>query len=122
MSGGGSFGASESNSLCLVNGVAQGNVPKTGSSFILNERDMLSSSWEISPTLASNFIRVDFENSAAKQINLISVTGAVLQQFVIEENAGLQFTFNLNKVPVGINFIQIVTESGVVASKTFVKQ
>jgi len=122
VSGGGNFGASESNSFCIVNGAPQGNVPKTGSSIIFSERDMIYSNWKISPTLASNFIRVHFENSVAKQINLINVTGAVLQQFTIEENAGLQFTIDLNEVPVGINFIQIVTESGMVASKTFVKQ
>ena len=121
ISGGGSFGAFESNNFCIVNGVSQRVSPKTGGSIALDEKGILDSSWAISPIPASNFIRVDLKNSTAKQINLISVTGKVLQQFMVDENAGLQFTFDLNNVPTGINFIQIITENGILMSKTFVK-
>lgn len=123
LTGGGSFGSSESNNFCLVNGVPQKHVPKTGSFILFNERDMLYSSWEIYPTLATNFIRIDFEsNTAAKQLNLISITGAILQQIMVDKHTNTQYIFNLIDVPVGINFIQVVTNNGVVASKTFVKQ
>jgi len=122
ISGGGGFGASETNSFCLVNGVAQRTTPKTGGSIIFEESEMSNDSWEIYPTLASDFIRINYQSNTAKQVNLIDINGQFLQQFMIDENSGQQLVIDLKDVSFGIHFVQMVAESGVVVSKTFVKQ
>lgn len=122
LNGGGSFGASQSNSFCLVNGVPQRTVSPKDDFISITQSDVVHTHWEIYPTLAYDFLTVDFRSIVVNQLNLININGQVLQQFIIEENDDQPFTINLKDVPLGINFIQIVTESGVVASKTFVRQ
>jgi len=122
VSGGGGFGASETTNFCLVNGIGQSTAPKTGGSITFEERELLHDSWEIYPTLASDFININYESNAAKQVSLIDINGQILQQFMLDENSGQQLRIDLKDVPVGIHFVQLVTEDGVLVSKTFVKQ
>jgi len=122
ISGGGGFGASETNSFCLVNGMGQRTAPKTGGEMTFEQSEMLNDSWEIYPTLAADFIRINCQSNEARQVKLIDINGQVLQQFILNENTNQQLTIDLKDVPVGIYFVQLITEDGIVVSKTFVRQ
>ncbi len=109
-SGGGAFGASETTNFCLVNGMAQRIVQDTEA--LIN----------IYPTLASEWLTIDYNGNDDIQINIMDVNGRILQQHAPDKHAAPTFTLNISDIPTGIHFIQTLTANGVIMTEKFVKQ
>ncbi len=122
VSGGGGFGASQSNNFCMVNGVPQRIMPDTEGLGYDNKRMANTSLLNVYPTLASDRLTIHYNSSEDIEINVIDINGKILQQYSRDKHAASITTLNISNIPTGIYFIQIMTANGVVMTEKFVKQ
>lgn len=120
-SGGGGFGAQQSRTFCLTNGLG---------SLVLEEGDIYSrissgiiSGMEVQPNIVQDqlTVRYNLDTSANAELYIVDINGKVLQQYSQSENEGQIVQFNVSELPVGFYFIQLVSEQSMMARK-FVKQ
>lgn len=116
-SGGGAFGASQSNSFCIENGAA----PRVG----ISDKVVDNLFVDVWPNPAKEFLNVSLNNSALNSLNapfslkIIDVAGnehVYKAQFINETLIQL----NTKSLPSGFYFVQIITENSVL-SKKFLK-
>jgi len=122
VSGGGGFGASETNNFCLVNGLVQRTAPNTAGFTPDNQPNIDDAYLTVYPTLASEVITIHYTGNDDTQINIIDINGRILQQHSCEKNADPTLTLNLADIPTGIHFVQSITANGIVMIEKFVKQ
>jgi len=122
VSGGGGFGASETNNFCLVNGLVQRTAPNTTGFTPDNQPNIDDAYLTVYPTLASEVITIHYTGNDDTQINIIDINGRILQQHSCEKNADPTFTLNVADIPTGIHFVQSITANGIVMIEKFVKQ
>lgn len=113
-SGGGGFGASETNNFCLTNGTAQRLVQD----YVSQDARYL----EVYPVPASKFITIYHRTDDDAQVKIIDINGRILQEYSREKNADPIFTPDISRIPTGVNFVQLITTEGVIITKKFVKQ
>jgi len=119
VSGGGDFGASETNNFCLVNGTAQRTSPNAG--FTFDNEMATNAALVIYPVPASEFMTIQYHDDEDTQINIIDSNGKILQQHLRDKDANPIFTINIADIPVGIYFVQSITND-IVTIEKFVKQ
>ena len=122
VSGGGGFGASETNNFCLVNGVAQRSAGSGG--FTVTPANAIDAATylEVYPNPASEFITIHHYTDDDAEIRIVDITGRVLQQHLRDKHADPIFTLGISDIPAGVNFIQLITSDGDVMTKKFMKK
>ncbi len=123
-SGGGGFGASESNNFCLVNGVAP-RLPGTEEGGLVYEdkpRVIGTPDLDVYPNPATDFITVHHRTDYDTEIRIVDMNGRILQQYSRDKNADPIFTLGISDIPIGVNFVQLITAEGTVMTKKFLKQ
>jgi len=115
-SGGGAFGAQQSNTFCLSGGTASIWQPDNGGAYARQQQS--STGLEVFPTLASNDLFVYTSEMSEGQINIVNMNGQIIQQY--QQNAP-QMELNVSNLPAGIYFVQVVAGDTVLVEK-FVKQ
>jgi len=116
--GGGAFGASQSNSFCLVNGVA---APRVGLQNEIDENILL----DVWPNPVNEVLNVSLDANILNTLNapfslkIIDVAGNqhVYQAQLINETL---IQLNTKNLPSGFYFVQVITENTVI-SKKFLK-
>ena len=77
---------------------------------------------KVYPSPASEFITIHHYNGDDTEIRIVSIDGKVLQKHSRNKYTGSTFTTDIANIPVGINFIQLITVNGAVITKKFVKK
>jgi len=77
---------------------------------------------EVYPSLASEFITIHHHSDGDTEIRIVGIDGRILQQYSRDKQAGSIFTLGIADIPVGVNFIQLITANGAVITKKFVKK
>ena len=122
-SGGGRFGASETNSFCIVGGIPQFNYQPDN---IYERQSTLDNSTvdiRITPILTSNDITVftTLDEMDHAQINVVDINGKIMQQHVQSSNSTNELQLSVSDFPAGIYFVQMVANDTVLVEK-FVKR
>ena len=122
-SGGGRFGASQTNNFCISGGVAEfnyqpDNVYERQSTFDNSTVDM-----RITPTLTSDKITVftALDEMDYAQINVVDMNGRIMQQHSQDGNSSRELQLNVSDFPAGIYFVQMIVNDIVLVEK-FVKK
>lgn len=121
VSGGGGFGAYETNNFCLINGVAQRIMPI--SDFVPEYKSTANTPFlNVYPTLTSDFVTIHYNGNGEMQINIIDINGRILQRHSREKNADPIFTINVADLSAGIHFIQLIDNKGFSMIKKLIKE
>lgn len=116
-SGGGSFGAQDSNTFCLVGGVAQREAGKRIES--TKHTNILA----VYPTLSTNFINLEFGFAEETRANIYiyDINGKLIQQYdnqIVSNITNMQL--NISNYDKGSYLIQLITKESSV-TKRFIK-
>ena len=118
--GGGSFGALEANSFCILGGMVQrqGNMtfPNDYSSKNVTENTL-----QIRPNPARDHLTIDYfiEKETSVQIQIIDTKGRVVRH--LNEDANQNVELNISNLPVGMYFLQLVADDIFITEK-FIKK
>jgi len=117
-SGGGGFGASQTNTFCISNGIAALTAPKNNDSFFdakIQENIQLN----IRPNIVQDQIHINyFTKNNYTQFYIINVDGQVLGKYLGNENGDI--TLNVSDLKAGYYFLQMISGNEVITKK-FVK-
>lgn len=111
-SGGGGFGAQDSNQFCLVGGVAPRISPSNSSQVI----------FDITPSVTSNFITVAYNSEVEGELRVLDLSGKALQEFTISGNTLNSLKVDVSTYEAGVYLAQVITKEGKVDTKKFLKQ
>ena len=116
-SGGGSFGAQESNTFCLVGGVAQREAGKR------IESTQNTNKLTVYPTLSTDFINLEFgfDEETRANIYIYDINGKLIQQYnneMVSKMTNMQL--NISSYNKGSYLIQLITKESSV-TKRFIK-
>jgi len=118
-SGGGEFGASQSNQFCLAGGLA----PRLHQSSTNEIKKISQASLEVLPSIAANFITINYNiNMQNAQLRIVDVSGKVLQQYNREHNLLPSLKIDITEFKTGIKFVQLISAGGEVITRKFLKQ
>lgn len=116
-SGGGGFGATESNDFCISGGLAP-RINPDNQSPIKQFKDF---DFSIFPNIAQYNVEVFYSSDTPVIINLIDMNGRVIEQIKENETGSQNLQLNIQDLPTGINFVQFVSDNKVLTKK-FIKQ
>ncbi len=119
-SGGGSFGASQTNSFCVSGGVASVTQPDADWS---TARNSTAVDLQVLPNLVKDEMTVIYslEERTDAELHIIDINGKVLQQRIQNGTGIQQVRMNVSELKSGFYFMQLVS-GDVVVTKKFVKQ
>jgi len=123
-SGGGSFGASDSNNFCVSGGVANLAAPEVDGLFADGSTNMgIVSRMSVLPNLVKDELLVSYrlDTPANAQLLIMNINGQILQQHSQGMNDLQEVQFNVSDLPSGFYFVQLVAGDSAVTRK-FVKQ
>ncbi len=120
-SGGGGFGASQSNSFCLSNGIA--NLTQAQENLMRQTTSGNISGIEVFPNPVKDIlnIRYTLDDTAEAQLSVIDINGQVIQQHSQDSNSAQEVRFDVRDLPSGFYFVQLISKENIMVRK-FVKQ
>ncbi len=113
-SGGGGFGASQSNTFCLSGGVAPLWQEDNNEAY---QRQEQSVRLEVFPTLAKNNLSVYTSHTTKEQINIVDINGQIIQQ---HQQRTQNMQLDVSNLESGIYFVHLVANDTVLVQK-FIK-
>ncbi len=117
-SGGGRFGAQESNTFCLSGGIATLWHEEDNSAYQRQHEENEAENLQVFPTLAKNSLFIYTSEMIQGQINILDIKGQIIQQY---EQTTTQMQVNVSDLPAGIYFVQMMANDGILVEK-FVKK
>jgi len=118
-SGGGSFGASQTNNFCLSGGLAP-KLPDNSDEPV--DKFINSFEFRVYPTLANDYITVNYETEKDVVLRIVDLNGKLLQQIERDANEALtQARLNVQDLSEGMYFVQMITIDGIQSTK-FIKR
>jgi len=119
-SGGGGFGASQTNNFCLVGGVAprisDPNSENLGSKFIDEY------GFQVIPTVTTGVVTIRYAKDLSGQLRILDLSGRTLQEFSLSNQIANHLKIDITEEKMGVYFAQIITDNGEVNTKKFLKQ
>jgi len=117
-SGGGRFGAQESNTFCLSGGIATLWHEENNSAYQRGNES--SAGLNIFPTLVKDNLSVQYLSETIEpiQINIVDINGQIIQQY---EQTTAQMQVNVSDLPAGIYFVQMIANDSILVEK-FIKK
>jgi len=119
-SGGGRFGASETNNFCIVGGVAELALPNND---WYSKGSIANNTLQIQPNVVEDEMTVIYklDELADTQLFIIDITGKILQQYMQGVNDEQQVRLNVSELTAGFYFVKVVAGDTMFTEK-FVKQ
>ncbi len=116
--GGGRFGASESNSFCIVGGVPQ-LVADGNTHHARRIADDTNNSLRLYPTPTNELLNIEFNGNIADdiQLNIMDVTGKSIRTHSYNANDFATIQLNVNDLNSGIYILQIIFNAQIVSKK-----
>jgi len=109
VSGGGAFGASQSQNFCINNGLA----PKL-------EQHKTNQILTVSPGLANDYIQVTYPNSEFENLTLL-ITDINGKVYLVDELIQTEQKLNISNLPKGMYLVHVHNQTGSITQK-FIKQ
>jgi len=123
LTGGGTFGNSQTNSFCLTNGLASRELPKTGEQNGEHQSKIDASFLRVYPVPALGFITINYRTNEDTQIHIVDINNSILHKKYCEvKDAEAVLTINIADMPTGIYFAQFITATGIILTEKFIKQ
>ncbi len=121
VSGGGSFGATQSQTFC-VNGGASPKIQSTTKETLINKVDNIS--MKLQSNLVRNVVQLAYNlpSNATANILLMDMHGSILQQFKTSTSNSQQLNIDVSNLPRGMYWLQLVSNDGQMLTKRLVKQ
>jgi len=123
VSGGGSFGSSQSQTFC-INGAAGPRLQSNNE--VATDKSILASDayLRLQSNLVHNFIKIAYSlpNKTSADILLVDIQGKVLQQFKRTANDAQELHIDIHLLPKGMYWLLLKDNQGLVLSEQFVKQ
>jgi len=119
-SGGGGFGASQTNSFCLVGGVA----PKISDPNSENQVSKFidESGFQVIPTVTTGIVTIQYAKDLNGQLKILDLSGKTLQEFSLSNQLVNHLNIDITEEKTGVYFAQIITNRGKVETKKFLKK
>jgi len=120
--GGGSFGASDTNSFCISGGVPQSLVNDEANYARQIQNSTGVTSFHLYPTPTNDLLNIQFDGSTANtiQLNIIDMTGKIIHtesRAISDSN----IQFDVNNLNSGIYFVQMTSDKTIITEK-FIKK
>jgi len=121
-SGGSNFGSSQIRNFCLSGGVATLQHTNDTPAYMKTVQQMNQPTMQVFPTLVQDQLTVAYNVAETKQaqITIFDINGTAIQQQDLNTNI-TNAQVNVRDLPVGMYFIQLISE-GVVLTEKFIKQ
>jgi len=118
VSGGGNFGAIESNQFCLNGGLAPKLTKPTKDAF----DKIINTTLNIKPNLVKNELRINYtvNQNTPVNFNILDVNGKLIQQNLAEGGNFKTLKLNVANLQSGIYFVQMATSKEIITEK-FIK-
>lgn len=120
--GGGRFGASETNSFCIVGGVPQ---------LVVNHDEMYArqiveadlSELTLAPNPVQNQLNISYKVSTNSEIQLsiLDITGKIIHQYILEAEDFSNIQLDVSELNAGFYVVQLRSKNALISNK-FVKQ
>lgn len=122
-SGGGSFGATDSNNFCVNGGVASLTAPGNDNLFSKEYNDGIISDLQIQPNIVQDKMTVVYtlEKLANAELFIIDINGKTLKQYTQNTDSEQRIEMNVSELSSGFYFIKLVS-GDVTVTRKFVKQ
>jgi len=122
VSGGGAFGASQTNQFCLVNGVAP-RIAAPGNEDLISKNINNDAIFEIKPTVTSDFITVSYADEIEGNLRIIDLSGKAIREINVSNKGSLNYLrIDVSNIEAGFYFAQLHTNNGKMEIRKFLKQ